>query len=372
MREIGFETIGRAAALVASPEEVRHNRRQMRTLEPNVTVRALQPVCAGLTALGHDVESMLALARIQPSVLEDSDGRIPHSSMIAFWAIAAKGTGDRDLGIHVGEAAPIPSFTVHAYAMLSSPTLREAYRRGSRYQRLIHEATNLEFEEGAEEAVLRHSLPGGRCVPRPIAEFLMTVWLRVGREVVKRQWSPSLVCFGHDAPADISEHCRLFAATVRFSSGVTSLHIPNRILEEPAAKVDLGLLAILDSYAAGLLEKTPEDSSLSERIRALLQEGLQDGVPAAEKAASQLNMSVRSLHRGLRAECSSYRGIADQLRHEQAASLLADPRYSTTEVCYLLGFSEISSFHRAFKRWAGKTPAEYRSAILPAPPPKVC
>ena len=125
-----------------------------------------------------------------------------------------------------------------------------------------------------------------------------------------RQWSPSQVCFDHDAPADTSEHSRVFAATVRFSSGVTSLHVPNDILDEPAAKADPGLLEILDSYAAGLLEKTPGGPSLSERIRTLLQRGLQDGVPTAEEAAAQLNMSVRSLHRGLNAEGSSYRGSA--------------------------------------------------------------
>jgi AraC-like DNA-binding protein len=370
MDEATVESRFRVSIEVVSPLLVRQNRRQMKTIEPNITVRALQPVCGGLTVLGHDVEVMLALANIQSTVLEDSDGRIPHSSMIAFWGMAEEKTGDQDIGIHVAEAAPTDAFTVHAYALLSSPNLREAYRRGCRYQRLIHEATNLELEEGAEEGVLRHSLPGGRNVPRQPAEFLMTIYLRFGRLVVGRPWSPSLVCFDHDAPADTSEHGRVFGATVRFSSGVTCLHVPNAILDEPAAKSDAGLLEILDSYAAGLLDKVPGSPSLSERVRILLQEGLQDGVPTAEEAATQLNMSVRSLHRGLQAEGLSYRGIADQLRHERAASLLADPRYSTTEVCYLLGFSEISSFHRAFKRWAGKTPAEYRSDILPAPSPE--
>jgi AraC-like DNA-binding protein len=363
--EIGF----RVRLEIAGSLRVLQNRRQMKTLEPNITVRALQPVCAGLTALGHDVAAMLALARIQPSILDDSDGRIPHSSMISFWNIAGEETGDQDIGIHVAEAAPTDAFSVHAYAVLSSPNLREAYRRSCRYQRLIHEATNLELDEGAGEAVLRHSLPGGRCVPRQPAEFLMAIYLRFGRLVVGREWSPTLVCFDHDAPADTSEHSRVFAATVRFSSGVTSLHVVNEILDEPAAKGDPALLAIMDSYAAGLLEKAPGGPALSERIRTLLQQGLQDGVPTAEEAAAQLNMSVRSLHRGLKAEGSSYRGIADQLRHEQASSMLADPRYSTTEVGYLLGFSEISSFHRAFKRWAGVTPAEFRSDILPAPSP---
>ena len=176
----------------------------MKTLEPHITVRAVQPVVAGLEALGHDVDEILARAPIRRKDLENADGRIPHRTMMEMWRSAIELTGDDNLGIHVALAAPVASFAVHAYALLSSPTLREAYRRGCRYQRLIHESTNLEFDEGQYEGVLRHSLPGGRAVPRHPAEFLATVWVRFGRLVTGGDWVPNAVCFAHTEPADAS------------------------------------------------------------------------------------------------------------------------------------------------------------------------
>ncbi|MCB1035891.1 MAG: helix-turn-helix transcriptional regulator, partial [Acidobacteria bacterium] len=83
--------------------------------------------------------------------------------------------------------------------------------------------------------------------------------------------------------------------------------------------------------------------------------------PTAAQVASALHMSVRSLHRGLKQEETSFRRLLEQLRRERAADLLAEGRCSLSEVAFLLGFSELSAFYRAFKRWTGMTPAEFRA-----------
>jgi AraC-like DNA-binding protein len=337
----------------------------MKPLEPHITVRAVEPVVAGLDELGHDVDTILAAAPVSREQLSDADGRVPHRTMMTLWRAASELTGDADLGIHVALAAPVASFAVHGYALLSSPTLREAYRRGCRYQRLIHEATNLEFDEGPEEGVLHHSLPGGRAVPRQPAEFLASVWVRFGRLVVGNDWNPTLVCFAHPEPEDTSEHARVFGAPVRFTSGRTAVTVPNDVLDAPNPGGDEGLVGVLDDYAHGLLASAPERPSVAGRVGALLTAAFRGGdLPTAEQVARELNMSVRSLHRGLEADDTTFRELVDQLRHERSAALLADPRYSITEIGYLLGFSEISSFYRAFKRWTGRTPADYRSRAL--------
>jgi AraC-like DNA-binding protein len=101
-------------------------------------------------------------------------------------------------------------------------------------------------------------------------------------------------------------------------------------------------------------------------VRAWLVEALGSGTPTAAAAARALRLSARSLHRFLQAEGTSFRELLDQLRQERAAGLLANPRCSIGEVSFLLGFSELSSFYRAFRRWTGKTPAEFRAEILAA------
>ena len=333
----------------------------MKTLEPALAVRALQPVVEALEALGHPAALILEQAGVSRSLLQDADGRVPHSAMMKFWNRALVLTGDEHLGIHLAEAAPMQSFEVHAYAMLSSSTLREALRRACRYQRLIHEATDLVFEEGAHEGVLRHALPGGRPVPRHPAEFLATLWVRIGRLVTGTPWAPRLVCFAHEQPNAAGEHARVFQAPVQFSGGFTAMHFPNEILDTSNPHADAHLARLLDRYAEGLLKHIVSRHSPAARLRAWLVEVFSSGSPTAASAARALHMSVRTLHRHLREEGTSFRELLDQLRQEQAVALLSNPRYSIAEVGFLLGFGEISSFSRAFKRWSGRSPAEYRA-----------
>jgi len=343
-------------------------RRDKRT--PLITIRAVQPVVAGLEALGHDTDKILANADISRGVLDNADAGIPHTAMMAFWQGAVATTGDGYLGLHLAKAAPIEAFGVHAYAMQSSPTLREAYRRACRYQRLIHEATDLTLDERADESVLQHALPDGRSVPRHPAEFLVTLWVRFGRLISGGDWAPRLICFAHDAPADVAEHQRVFQTPVQFSSERTAMHVSNQILDAPNASADPRLARLLDDYTERLLKQMPAPaaSTLSERVRLELQKDLTGGIPTAADVAQSLHMSVRTLHRNLQQEGATFSELLNILRQEQATRFLADPDISISEVAFLLGFSELSSFYRAFKRWMGTTPADFRAGISPSTP----
>lgn len=337
-----------------------------KTQTPFVTVRAVQPVVAGLDALGYETDTIFANVTIPRDVLDNADGGIPHTAMMAFWQEALAVTGDDYLGLHLAEAAPMKSFGVHAYALQSSPTLREAYRRACRYQRLIHEATDLTFDEGADEGVLQHTLPDGRSVPRHPAEFLVTLWVRFGRLITGSTWAPRLVCFAHHAPPDVTAHRHIFQTHIQFLSGRTAMYIPNYILDTPNARADPGLIGVLDDYAERLLKQrpTPTAATLSERVRFQLLETLTGGIPTAEEIAQSLHMSVRTLHRNLQQEGATFSELLNQLRQQQATNYLTNPNISISEVAFLLGFSEISSFYRAFKRWTGTTPAEFRAVNL--------
>jgi AraC-like DNA-binding protein len=139
------------------------------------------------------------------------------------------------------------------------------------------------------------------------------------------------------------------------------MHIPNEILYAPNPNADLALIGILDDYARGLLKQMPRQSTLSEGVRLQLLKDLRGGVPTAATVARALHMSVRTLHRSLQREGTTFHEILSQLRQEQAAQHLAGSTLSIAEVGFLLGFSELSSFYRAFKGWTGKTPAEFRA-----------
>ncbi|HWN81707.1 MAG TPA: AraC family transcriptional regulator [Candidatus Udaeobacter sp.] len=345
--------------------ELPSRRRPAATREPQLAARAVHPLLSGLRALGQDPAPLLALVGLEESALADPDARIPMRTAIAFLAHAVERTGDPDLSLHLAERAELGAFDVHVYAVLSSPTLHAGYQRLVRYQRLIHETSELEFAVGAAQSTLRHRLPGGLAVPRQSAEFIVACWVRAGRAAIGQDFAPIEVRFAHPAPPAVQEHARFFRAPVRFASGENAIVVSNHLLDTPCLRADLNLLAVLDRYALDRLAAAPSpaaSSRVADAARSALVNELQEGQPpTATRLAERLRMSERSLNRTLAAEGTSYRELLAQLRLEVAARHLAQDRLAIAEIAFLLGFSELSAFYRAFKRWTGRTPAEYRA-----------
>jgi AraC-like DNA-binding protein len=315
---------------------------------------------SGLRECGHDVAPILAAVGIDDAMLDDPDTRVPTSVAMALLARSVEQTGDSNLGLHLAERAQLGSFDVHFFAMASSPTLGASYERLCRYQRLIHETSRVDLEIGRDRAVLRHQLAGGAAAPRQTAEFLLAAWVRAGRVITGIDWAPDEVHFAHPAPSDSTDHARFFRAHVHFAMSENALVLLPRLLETPCARADPALVAVLDRYAADRLGHMPDSNSVADRVRTALVDELRGGEPTASHLAARLKMSVRSLNRLLAAENTSYQGLLDALRRDLAERHLADRQMSISEVGFLLGFSELSSFHRAFKRWTGRTPAQFR------------
>ena len=166
--------------------------------------------------------------------------------------------------------------------------------------------------------------------------------------------------FAHRAPRDAREHERFFGAPLRFATGENALVLPVALSTCPVVAPDPSLLSLLDRYAADRLGE-PRAATFADRARAALSEELQAGNVTAHGLAARLKVSVRTLHRTLAAEGTSYRRLLDQLRLDTAERHLLDDRVSVAEVAFLVGFSELSAFHRAFKRWTGSTPSAFRA-----------
>jgi AraC-like DNA-binding protein len=325
-----------------------------------VSTRALRPIAAGLLAAGHDVQAALAEVGVAPESLADADARVPHRVAIALWMHALALTGDDCFGLHAAEAIDFTVFDVQAHAMLASPTLREGIERIQRYHRLQHDASvlSLEHEEGGFR--LAHRLPGGLNIPRQPGEYIVATLLLGGRLATGTEWQPHAVRFAHAAPADTREHERIFGVRPTFGATDHSLVIPEAIMDLPNVRADEGLRSVLDRHAELLLERLPKTSSLADRVRERVAAELSGGNPAIDVIADGLHMSERTLRRRLEDEGVVFKELVDGLRHQLALRYLGDASLSVSEVAYLLGFSAPSAFHRAFKRWTGKSPRQHR------------
>jgi AraC-like DNA-binding protein len=265
--------------------------------------------------------------------------------------------------LHLAQSAELGSVDVLFYIIVSSPTLGAGYARLSQYQKLINDSTAVDLMTDGETATLRHRMPGGLVVPRQSAEFIVAAWLRVGRAATDVEWAPLEVRFAHPSPPDTADHASFFRAPLRFSMGENALVFSKALLDLPCSRSDPALLSVLDRYASDLLDHSPRGGSFADRARAALAEEMRGGEPRAVKVAARLKMSVRSLNRLLAGEGTTYRELLDQIRKELAARHIAGNRISIAEVAFLLGFSELSAFYRAFHRWTGQTPAEFRKSL---------
>jgi AraC-like DNA-binding protein len=330
-------------------------------LPVTVSVRSVRPVVERLRALGLDVGTALSSAGADPAVLDDPAGRLPHALALAVWREAVRRSGDDAFGIHAAEQVRPGAFDVLDYATRSSATLGEGLERLVRYHRILHDAAVVQLRVEGNTARLTHALPaatGG--LPRHTAEFIVVAWLVVARQATGLSIAPVEVSFQHAPPADLTEHRRLFRAPIRFDGPLNGIVLRRAVLDTPLVKADPGLCAVLDRHVRELIEKVPRATAFDDRVRQLVASGLSSGGASAATVARQLHMSRRTLQRQLGADGTSFRELSDTLRRELAMRYLCEREVAIAEVAFLLGFSETSAFHRAFRRWSGTTPSAYR------------
>jgi AraC-like DNA-binding protein len=329
-----------------------------------VSVRSVQPVLARLRALGIEADVVLSAAGVAPAILNDADARIPHRLALGVWCEAVRRSGDDAFGIHAAEGIRPGAFDVLDYATRSSATLAEGLARLVRYHRILHDAAVVQLSVNGDRARLTHALPdhAGE-LPRHTAEFIVAAWVVVARQATGMDFAPLDVSFRHSPPPDLREHERLFRAPIRFDSAANGLVLPRTTLDLPLLKSDPGLCAVLERQMGELLERLPRTTSFSVRVGQMVGKDLSTAAPSATAAARKLHMSRRTLQRLLQAEGTTFSELVDGLRRDLATRYLREPAIAIAEVAFLLGFSEASAFHRAFKRWHGVTPAAYRANL---------
>lgn len=312
---------------------------------------------------GVSPPEILRAAGMDPALLADPAAYVPHSHEIRLWDEAVRRTEDQDFGLHLAEwvaGAPEDHFDVLAFAVQSSPTLGAHYRLAARYIRLIHEAVYLTLEEDGDVARLVHGHSPERIGPRQPVEGLLALTFLMGRRAVAEPFVPRSVHFAHARPDRVSEQERVFGAPVHYGCPRNELVLDRVLLERPQRHAETRLLAMLDRQLGGLLSGLPEGRRCRDVVKRAMMDELPEREPVLAAIAAKLHMSARSLQRRLQSEGTSFAEVLSDMRRDMALRYLRDPRIYIGEVAFLLGFLDVTAFHRAFKRWTGSTPAEYR------------
>jgi AraC-like DNA-binding protein len=320
-----------------------------------VSIGTLVPLFAQAERLGLGKPQLAAAVG-----LDDEAGHVPYDLVTALWQYAARRTADAAFGVHAAEGAPHGVFDVLEYAALASFTVGEALERLCRYHRLLTEVAT--FSLHAEVLRLSYRLGANRLPPsRHASEYLLaciTHKVRAASGAV-----PERVEFRHRAPRQLASHRRVFACAVAFEAEHDQIAYAPASFAMPLPRADPALRSILDRHAAALLDRLPKDELFGVRVGRWLCDHLATGDATLRRAAAHFRISERGLQRRLEAERESFETLLERTRRSEAERLLADRKISIGEISFLLGFSGASAFHRAFKRWTGRTPAAYREAV---------
>ncbi|MBD3669273.1 MAG: AraC family transcriptional regulator [Gammaproteobacteria bacterium] len=312
---------------------------------------------------GVDTDELLSRAGISRATAEDPDGEVSFEEMRNFWRTAYELSRDPYLAMHAGMHVTTGTFQCYDYLILNAGSIQQAIENYVRYMALINTWIGWEIVDEGSQIRLQMKANSG-ALPPPTPEYVFTILARWLRQILKDpDWSPVSVRFTCPPPGDPTPLIEFFGCLVRFESAVAEFILDDETWHKTVPTADENLLRILDQHAQSLLEKRILPDDFVGKVRQEIIKALHGNEATRECIAERLCMSSKTLQRRLDEHSIVFSELVDEVRGDLAKTHLARDDMPLAEIGYLLGFSEQSSFTRAFKRWTGKTPREYRKSV---------
>lgn len=355
--------------LEAMPREPR------RTLEDSLVLREKRypplRIATAVQALvegGAGVPALLEGTGLDARSLDDPDVRVSSMQLLTVIGNAIRGGCASDAGLRVGLRFHPSCYGMLGYAVMCSVSLRQAFDTTKRYIRLGNSMLDFDWEEGPESAVW--SIPRYDELRLPdanpalygfVRDMGMATLLTVFSDVMGPWCIPMRVGFSGPQPPHVEELARAFGCPLTFDQPRNELHYPLAWLDRAPQQANPITAAQTSRACTRLLEEFGWQSGLTRRVYHELT-CTPGRFPEIESVAAALCMTSRTLRRKLEAEGTSYSELLDGVRHALALDYLSTSTLSAADIASALGFSEVASFRRAFKRWTGSTPARLRES----------
>lgn len=311
------------------------------------------------TAGEHALHRAFNKHGLGPAAAEQDDLYLPHTAMVGIFEHAAKHIGARDFGLNVGRRMPYPSYGLWTKYVVTGATLIDALNRLCDSVRFQHTGAIVRLEREGTHVVLRH-YPHSLAYPNTQhSDHLLYPLLYFLQLYLGSQWWPAWfeLCYPRDANANEIE--RHFPSPIRFGTGRVGVAMPASCLTARR---------IISQESVSLTDLEIEDpiQHFQEPLRSIIALAtlrLMEGKTDLDGTAQLAGVSTRTLQRSLNDEGISYRGLLDRVCERRAKQLLTQSNLTITQIALALGYSEHANFTRAFTRWTGQSPLQYRLRI---------
>lgn len=314
-----------------------------------------------LEKYNQDPAGAFKQVQLDPILMQQPGARYPLRKIAALWEETERRIPDPCFGLNAATYWHPSNFGTLGYAMLVSRSLRITLERLIRFHRVISDAHFGELHEDREHEALIFSLTyeDGAPYSRAREDALLAWIMSMLRINFQQELAPLSVQLTHSRPDCAGKYSEFFQAPVRFNSHVANLALPlsavDRVLPGANEELARGSEQVMSQYLTDL-----DSLTLISRVKKIIIEHLPSGDATVEKTAAELGYGVRTLQRLLKQEKTTFIALLNHTREKLARQYVQDKTMDLTEIAFLLGFAELSTFSRSFKRWTGKSPATFR------------
>ena len=310
---------------------------------------------------GLDPELVLKHSGIESVLLAGDKARIPSDSFRQLCEYLIAELHDENGGLLSQRTKP-GTFAMMCNAAINCPTLGQFLQRCVDFNTLVSDCTTFNLDRNEELACYSISAqPGTADEEELILMILLSIAHRLASWAIGQTIALEAVDITRERPSYAHEYNFLFMTPIHFKQETNSLYFAAKYLDMPVVQNEQELEKFLASPSMHLMTSNDSDRSLVSKIRAMINKSVAGDFPEFDNVAQTLNMTTATLRRRLRAEGSSYQQLKDDIRRDTAIHHLSRGIISMDQVAERVGFSEPTSFFRAFKRWTGVTPRAYVS-----------
>jgi len=342
-------------------------RRSAHTTRNTVCMHYVRAACKRASDAGLNADECLIYAGLQPSLLCEPQARISalrYEKLVGYIALQLN---DELLMLGGIARSRLGCFNLMCQLVIHEPTLRTAILRCLQFYNLlwgdIHLRLSTDSNNNSEDPLAYlsiHYTDPTMDQDNTTTDCALVLLHRLFSWLTNKQLPLHHVSYLCAKPSHHQEHSRLYRCPVEYSSAKNALVFPKQLLASPTVQTRDTLVSFLKGAPGNLMVSPNNEKSMTAEIRAVLSKSLHSTPPSLEKIAAELHTTAQTIRRKLKKNNTSYQEIKDQLRQDSAINFLCNSSMAINDIASRLGFSEPSTFHRAFKKWTGTTPGAYR------------